>query len=624
MAVPTVVDFESQEVGTDQTSVTIANPTGTADEDLLIAIINTGIVGNVITPPAGWRAFHDDNSPAALAFTQQVFYRFWNTGDPTSHQFNFSNAEQTCSQIITIRGVDQYTPLDAFPTPSTGTTATPTCPDIGGTPTGTTVDECLILRLFGADDDDITLDSGYPAGHTGLYVRESSAAGSSCSSGAAWETQPTAGAPGSAAFTLTATEGWTAWTIAISPPQPALPSNPDIKSNWYQFTAPAGAGNQAFTGVGFQPKALLIFATHMTTDGPVVHSENMIGATDFTNSRVVVVAEQDAAQNTRRDLDEAACILIIDETTDADVVRATPVSADADGFTLNFSPTSSGVRFLALVLGGDDLDAHVGQDAADDSPVTSIGHRPELVFAFSAGLAEAGAPSQHSIHGWGCFDANFDQWCVLSFQGADTADQTNKDSVLFSDAFIGQLYQGARTWASSITAFTNKGFAWTGQNADAFYFLSVNMSRRKSFIGTFTSITTTGNQDLPDFGFVPQGYLLSSGGKVDEVATTPTGVEAVWGGFNSVTDGTGAYASQNSATNANQNSDLNDVFEKLSPTTGLVVKRADALAITDSTPTINWEVNSDGQADIIGICGIEQVDPGVAAPGDTPFFGANF
>jgi len=349
----------------------------------------------------------------------------------------------------------------------------------------------------------------------------------------------------------------------------------------------------------------------------------MAGMTDGTNSRVVVVAEQDAAQNTRRDIAETSFLLIIDETTDADVILATFTSWDSDGFTLNFTVTESGVRFRMMIIGGDDVTAAVDSDAVNDSPKGSLNLRPELVFAITAGLGLGGAPSQHSIHAFGCFDSNFDQWSLLSFHGADAADQTNKDSVLVTDGFIGQLFQGVRTWNAAITAFTRRGFAWSGSNADEFYFLALNLSGRKCFVGTHTAPGATGNDDLPDLGFIPQFYMLATGAKTDEVLTTPSGMQVSEGGYDGSESSTNGMSSQNSATNANQFTNDVDVISWLTAA-GAVGARATPVAISDSTPTLSWDTVTDTSAVIIGICAIEEVDAGVAAPGDTPFIGANF
>ena len=95
----------------------------------------------------------------------------------------------------------------------TGTSSNPTCPTINP---GVTDGDVLVIRFVGNDDGrDNTTDGGYPAGEQGLFYRNSSSVATGCAAGAAWKIRPGNALTGTAAFQLTATEGWTAWTVAI-------------------------------------------------------------------------------------------------------------------------------------------------------------------------------------------------------------------------------------------------------------------------------------------------------------------------------------------------------------------------------------------------------------------------
>ena len=118
--------------------------------------------------------------------------------------------------ILRISGADQSSPIDDSSTPNTAATASPLAFALN-----TTVGDTLIIRYFGADDDDITQDSGYPGSHTGVYVRGATGGGSGqTSSGVAYTTQAPIGWTGTATFTNALTvsnEHWSAVTIAVKP-----------------------------------------------------------------------------------------------------------------------------------------------------------------------------------------------------------------------------------------------------------------------------------------------------------------------------------------------------------------------------------------------------------------------
>jgi len=264
-----------------------------------------------------------------------------------------------------------------------------------------------------------------------------------------------------------------------------------------------------------------------------------------------------------------------------------------------------------VAFGGEDLQAFVGESLASASPVSNVPFRPELVFAATA----CNAPSQTNTYGnqsFGVFNDDLNQWWVGSYQGTEAeASEDQKDSVLYTDGFIGQMYQANMTWSLSVTSITDTGFAWSGSNSDVFHYLALNLSGLDTFVGNFTKETTGGapvSQDLPDFGFTPGFYMLASGCETDEVPSTPNNSRVTLGAYDGttqhsttrtdevITDASNQNADQRSSSSAVLGiSDLDAAYDAL----------ATAQPITDSTPTVQWSPN-DTNAYIIGVVGIEE------------------
>jgi len=100
----------------------------------------------------------------------------------------------------------------------------------------TTIDECLILRMFGADDAKKVTD--WPSGTTPIFQEDLGS--DSVMSAAAYHTQTLAGNSGTAQFTMGGADKWVAITIAINPG--AEENIPPIYSNLIESADPLELG----------------------------------------------------------------------------------------------------------------------------------------------------------------------------------------------------------------------------------------------------------------------------------------------------------------------------------------------------------------------------------------------
>ncbi|MBZ0167658.1 MAG: hypothetical protein K8I00_12700, partial [Candidatus Omnitrophica bacterium] len=178
-----------------------------------------------------------------------------------------------------------------------------------------------------------------------------------------------------------------------------------------RFTMSSGTGDLAVTGVGFQPKAYILFLTKNDTDdtdsaeGSGLGSQLSIGMTDGTNQFCMtsgVEDDQGTSDVGRRGFETSqgsevgnAVACNIDVGSGSQDVRgeAAHVSMDVDGFTINRSvtftePTNVLVEYIAF--GGADLTAHVDLVNLNNTLDASVnetapGFEPDLVITSFTG-----------------------------------------------------------------------------------------------------------------------------------------------------------------------------------------------------------------------------------------------
>lgn len=130
--------------------------------------------------------------------------------------------------------------------------------------------------------------------------------------------------------------------------------------------------SQAVTGVGFEPKALILFATGNTAEDTIrVHSEVMCGFTDGTNEKSLATASEDnlGTSDAFRYANSDKTFTWINPTTGAILAECDLTSFDSDGFTLNWTTNDANAILIKYIaIGGTDItDVEVGSFFADTS-----------------------------------------------------------------------------------------------------------------------------------------------------------------------------------------------------------------------------------------------------------------
>lgn len=291
------------------------------------------------------------------------------------------------------------------------------------------------------------------------------------------------------------------------------------------ITCPASTGNQATTGVGFQPKAILFWSNARTADGGAATYNASFGAATSSSSRFAI--SNDGSTSARHD--NGKCISVC-ASGSTPLCAADFVSFDADGFTVNWTTVSSGVVVNYLALGGADLtNAAIKQfnsaTATGNQATTGVGFKPDTVLFFSLGNATAppatlstglpvdlgwmtsAAQGSHSFNGSGGAAINAYQRTASAFAGTSATSKvleaayTSLDSDGFTINWSSVLASGRVIWALCL-----KG----GQYA----------------VGAFNKPTSTGNSGVTGVGFTPSAEAFLSFGVVAGTTVNTAGRSA--------------------------------------------------------------------------------------------------
>lgn len=291
-------------------------------------------------------------------------------------------------------------------------------------------------------------------------------------------------------------------------------------ANFYKgtFTAPGATGNQATTGIGFQPAALLIWTTWQTATGFADGILWGLGATDGTRQECIAGAVADAAATSasRRAASNARLIDIYNSSS-TNLGRATIVSLDADGFTVNWSVVDgAGGQVLHVVAFGS-VDAYVSEFAivaryaADPIPF-----RAQALLNFPSSGAPGGLAVTTDFvtgaFGFSCVDPTeaYQQNCMSA--GVQNG-QAASNSAKYQRSDITAHQFGSTLATSQEYGFgASLGYRLVTNNDEMVPYLALAGVRCKG--GVANQPTSTGTQAISGLGFTPKLVIIGSDGHV--------------------------------------------------------------------------------------------------------------
>ncbi|MFX0033981.1 MAG: hypothetical protein ACFE9P_15085, partial [Candidatus Hermodarchaeota archaeon] len=203
-------------------SINVNMPSYSPDGDLYIAQIVMDGDEPFSSTPGGWKVIRNGAYNTPYSPNDVRFATYWKIGnsEPGFYTWSCSVQRLWIGTIYRISGIDPKYPINASAIQTAGSppNAYPRAPGIT-----TTVDQCLILRMFGADDNNVD-PSYWPSGTTPIF--QDHCGYNSIMSAAAYHIKSTAGYVGYADFEMSYQAGWVGISIAVAP-------NPDNKPPTY-------------------------------------------------------------------------------------------------------------------------------------------------------------------------------------------------------------------------------------------------------------------------------------------------------------------------------------------------------------------------------------------------------
>jgi hypothetical protein len=355
-----------------------------------------------------------------------------------------------------------------------------------------------------------------------------------------------------------------------------------------QFTSATSTGNQAITGVGFQPDAMAIFAMYAGTTPPANATDARIltGFTDGTNDRCVSAYVQDGTGNVVRAKKNNAVINSL-ASGGSILERASLNSFDSDGFTLNWSTVSGVARYYwAVCLKGVNTIVGTISQTSSGNQAYSIGHATKAaMFSMDGNLTDDTVSTAFSNMSFGMADNNSDLAKIVkrdsAFDDAFQADDSN-DCVVDLD-----LDDGSTIFAGDIASLDSNGFTmnWSpvDTNGREVYYMSFSSGEtiEAAAVATGQSALTADSERTREGQALATGQsaLTATSEVTKEAQATATGQSALTADSERTREGQ-ALATGQSALTAD----------------GFLIRSAAAIATGQSSITSKTEVTKEASA----------------------------
>lgn len=300
------------------------------------------------------------------------------------------------------------------------------------------------------------------------------------------------------------------------------------------FTQPnATTGNQAVTGVGFQPKVVIFLYTPLTAAGTAAIGSQCVGwAVDSTHRASLWGGLNDnvaGGTNASRAYFTSRCLRIYTPAGASPTLLATAdfVSMDADGFTVNWTTCDATQRLIGfLALGGTDLtNATTGTTTAPTTAttkaITGVGFRPDCILLFGHGSTGAPDDARQHDYSWIGFataaSVGYSAGSAISNSSGSTADRVLKSgSVVANPGAAPSILHDA-----ALQSFDSDGFTLNFTTVDGFAtqinYLAIKGARFAT--ASIDQATSAGNQAITGVGYQPSAAVLLSVGAAVNAAS---------------------------------------------------------------------------------------------------------
>ena len=178
------------------------------------------------------------------------------------------------------------------------------------------------------------------------------------------------------------------------------PEDDSLQVYFGTFAAAANEGVESVTGVGFEPRAVLLWVTEHQVGGTIEGARFVRGWSDGEHHGAVATAWEAGGNATWSHWNQEHCVVLVDEQGDV-LTAASVASFDPDGFSLHWSVPGDGQRVAFLALGGP-IQARVGNLSLSlpTEVVDTVGFSPQVVLLAGVTMASIGS-DPNGGHGFG-------------------------------------------------------------------------------------------------------------------------------------------------------------------------------------------------------------------------------
>lgn len=300
------------------------------------------------------------------------------------------------------------------------------------------------------------------------------------------------------------------------------------------FTAATGTGDQTVSGIGFTPKAVMIWTSYQTAAGFTDGYLFQIGMSDGTRQNSAYSRTDDNTSPNDCDTTRSNTQICLVRNVAGTNVRVGTLSSFGSGqFVLNWTTVDSAVIFHYIAFGGTDLSVHV------DEFITSAGTGfvPIAGFSFTpiaAILVQVPSISDRcNFPNIGWFTRN-----VNGTIGQGSFALNVEDAQATQDTFRYQrtvrctsLLESVASTIFNDTSYTQLGFGlntFSGSATPTTYFMVFgNIS---AYATSLLQPTATGSQAITGSGFTPKLLILSSVGQTAQTTVQANAKESFGAG----------------------------------------------------------------------------------------------
>ena len=298
------------------------------------------------------------------------------------------------------------------------------------------------------------------------------------------------------------------------------------------LTSPTATGDQSYTGIGFQPKAIIFLGDKQNATGWTTTYQTGISFTTAAAQNYGVSASNLSGTGRREQAYAASNAPYVNTTATGNCTGTSAYLAavlkqfDADGFTLTWNTVqAAGYTIHYIALGGDLSNAKAiswtSKTGTGSQAVTGVGFKPECVIHIGHEYTAASNTTESAMQ-IGAMDSLGHQWAMYGGSYCSTSVSTRR--VQLTDCcIVGTTHSASVTRKAAFTSMDDDGFTvnWSA-NVNATYVYSLCLKGGTYggiVVGNFAKTTasapctqeiTTGLATTNGLLFVTDSYTAAS------------------------------------------------------------------------------------------------------------------